>query len=375
MTDIRIDKSAFGGFGLAFSDGKALFVPGTIPGEYVRIGDPVFKKSVGFAQPISIIEPSPDRIIPECPVYGSCGGCDYLHMNYEREISEKQSIIIDSLKRIGKLPDELIPHIDVIRSLRFGYRSHASVKIDSSGKPGFYAKDSHTVIPFPEQGCLLLCPKLREALRNPPSGVEEIKAAVDPGGQVFVSSGDRIALTEQENGIHYQREIRSFFQANRFLRRDMIDEVLYAAHLSKDKTVLDLGCGCGFFSLPAAIQCKEAKGIDINAESIASAKMNAQRNGITNARFESKPDEMTHPLNDRADIVIADPPRAGLSSGTKKALCKMKPERIVYVSCNVTTWARDIKELLSEGYTLTKCTMIDMFPGTLHIEVISVLTK
>lgn len=375
MPLLRIEKSAFGGYGLAFHENRAIFVPFTIPGELVETDDAEFRKSVGFANVRAVIEASADRIRPQCPAFGSCGGCDYLHMTYDRELEEKRAIVSDSLTRIGKFSAERIPGIKVLRSERFGCRSHASVKIDESGRAGFYAKDSHDVIAFPEQGCLLLCPELRAALKNPPAGIKEAKAAIDAQGIAHISGEERIGIEETENGITYRRDIRSFFQSNRYLRKEMIAEVLAFADLSDDKTVLDLGCGSGFFTLQAARLCREAHGIDISAESISSAKRNAAANGIANVRFEAKPDDRTHPYNDRADIVIADPPRAGLSTKTKKTITAMEPERIVYVSCNPTTWARDLKEFTAVGYALNSCTLIDMFPGTGHIEVISLLSR
>ena len=374
MITLRIEKSAFGGFGLTFHDTHAMFIPFVLPGELVEITEPEYKRSVGFSKPVKILEPSEDRITPECPNFGTCGGCDYLHMTYERELVEKKAILKDALLRIGKFKEDAIPEIETIHGERFHYRSHASVKTDSAGLCGFFAKDSHDVIPFPEQGCLLLDNRLNQVLKGT-YNAQEVKAAVDKDGHVLLSVGDTVLMSDLELGVEYTREIHTFFQANRFLRAQMITEVLKGASAAQDSTVLDLGCGTGFFTLQAAKKCRSAHGIDISEESIASAKKNAAENGITNVSFNAKPDDRTDPVRDAADIVITDPPRAGLSAKTKNSLIRMKPSRIVYVSCNVTTWARDVKDFSMEGFHLSHCTMIDMFPGTLHIEVISVLER
>jgi len=371
---VRIEKSAFGGCGLAFHEKCALFIPFTIPGELVEITDPIFKKDAGFAGLISVIEPSPYRIDPECPSFGKCGGCDYLHMSYGKELLEKKSVVEDALIRIGKFPKESIPEIDTISDNRFHYRSHATAKISSEGLAGFFAKDSHNIIPFPPQGCLLLDRKLSSALMQHPDG-EEIKGAVDRNNDVHLSTGRVVIISERESGFTFERNLFAFFQANRFLRSRMIEQVLEYAALTEELTVLDIGCGGGFFTLPAASQCRNAKGIDISRESIDAARKNAGNNSIRNVTFETKPDDRISPRGDRADIVIADPPRAGLSSTTKSSLIAMSPQRIVYISCNVTTLARDLKEFCSQGYHLSRFTMIDMFPGTLHIEAITLLEK
>ena len=155
----------------------------------------------------------------------------------------------------------------------------------------------------------------------------------------------------------------------------MIETALAYADLSHERTVLDAGCGAGFFTLPAALQSRAVSGIDISRESIAAAKKNAALNGISNVSFQAKPDDRIDPARDKADIVIADPPRAGLSAKTRSAFLKMDPQRIVYISCNPSTWARDLKDLTAQSYALKEYTLIDMFPGTQHIEMISLLER
>lgn len=374
MMEIKIEKSAFGGSSLSFEDGKAVFTPFVIPGERADVEIVQKKKDFCTAKVLHIIERSPDRIAPECPVFARCGGCDYLHMTYERELSEKKAIIADSLKRIAKMNDTL-PEIDVISGERFHYRSHASLKV-VGGRAGFFAKDSHDIVPFPVGGCLLLSESLIEGIRNFTGADGEYKTAVDSAGKYHSAHpGKNIVVHEELNGITYERNIHSFFQANMPLRKAMADRVVEYAGSDSKKNILELGCGSGFFTLQLAAHCGRISGIEISAEAIHRAEKNAERNGIVNALFSCRSDETADPVKDRADIVVADPPRAGLSDKTRKALIEMKPSTMVYVSCSPPTWARDVKDFAAAGYSLSKVTFIDMFPGTQHIEIISLLER
>jgi 23S rRNA (uracil1939-C5)-methyltransferase len=371
---INIDKPAYGGKGLSFNNGKIMFVPFVITGETVEISVIREKKDYAEAFPLQIVKRSPDRIVPDCSNFARCGGCDYLHMTYDREIAEKQSIIIDAMIRQIKFDKESLPAITTITGPRFRYRSHARVKSD--GKlAGFFAKDSHDIVPFPTEGCLLLDEGLSSAVMKPFLD-SEIKCAIDAHGSIITSGPDEKAeIIEEVSGIRFVHNVWSFFQANRFLRGRMIDTVIDYAHPSHSDDILELGCGCGFFTLPLARRCGTIKGIDINTDSIRYAVRNAAGNIIMNASFEPRDDASIDSPSDRADIIIADPPRAGLSKKTRDAIVGISPERFVYVSCDISTWARDARGLIMRGYRLSRLTFIDMFPGTYHIELISLFEK
>jgi tRNA/tmRNA/rRNA uracil-C5-methylase (TrmA/RlmC/RlmD family) len=370
--EVSFEKSAFGGTCLSFVDGKAVFTPFVIPGERAEVEIVTKKKDFSTAKVCHLIEASADRISPECPVFAKCGGCDYLHMSYARELSEKKEIIADSLRRIAKMRDG-IPGIDMISGERFHYRSHSSVK-SRGGAAGFFAKDSHDIVPFPPGGCLLLSENLLEGIRNFSQAEGEIKAAVDREGKYHSAHpGKNSTVHEELNGIVYERNIHSFFQANMLLRKAMADRVVEYASSSGRGSALELGCGSGFFTLQLAAHCTEISGVEISAEAVHSAEKNAEANGIDNAVFSCRSDETIDPVKDRADIVVADPPRAGLSDATRKAVIEMKPRIMVYVSCNPSTWARDVRDFSAAGMNLSKITFIDMFPGTQHIEIISLL--
>ncbi|HEY1406273.1 MAG TPA: methyltransferase domain-containing protein [Spirochaetota bacterium] len=375
MSDIiTIDKSAYGGTCLSLVDGKILFTPFVIPGEQADVEIMQDKKDFAFARPRNIITSSPDRISPECPNFSRCGGCDYLHMNYERERDEKKNIIIDSLTRIGKLHIESIPVIKTLYDNRFHYRSHARIK-SADGTTGFFGKDSHTIIPFPSNGCLLLNEEINSFIVTAKFNRAETPVAIDDQCTIIAPRDGRpLELTETVNGIRYHHSTKSFFQRNMLLRSKMIDRVMDYAGDDKNANILELGCGCGFFSLPLAGRFHSVRGIDIDGESIRFARKNASENGITNSEF-IKLDDAFVSGKERAEIIVADPPRAGLSENTRRAITSINPSRIIYISCNPSTWARDLKYFREHGFDLKEATLIDMFPGTMHIEIISLLAK
>lgn len=364
---IDIEKSAFGGNALARHEGKVLFIQGGIPGETVDLVIIEDHPDYAVAEIESVVKKSPDRITPECPNAGLCGGCDYLHMNYKRELAEKRAIIVDALTRTAKLNSALIPIIETISDKRFHYRSHAHIKSSRNGS-GFFAKNSHTLVLFPEEGCRLLANECNKFIAKMNYNGDSTIAMDDKGAVFAVKSG---VITERCKGMLYKRDIDSFFQGNYLLREKMIDQVLLYAGDNHSDHVLDIGCGCGFFSLPLARKFSHVHGIDISTESIRYAIENAALNGISNAEFSTLDFSNLHPSRDRAQIIVADPPRAGLPPKTRKAMIKMNPDRIVYVSCNPSTWARDTAEFINGGYTLSKTSFIDMFPATMHIEIVS----
>jgi 23S rRNA (uracil1939-C5)-methyltransferase len=368
MINLTIQKPAYGGYGLGFHNGKACFVRYAVPGEEVSIEIYSEKKDYCFGRIISINKKSAHRIEPECPNFGLCGGCDYLNIDYETELRFKKEIIIESLRR-SRIDEKEIPDIEVICADRFHYRSHASIKSSISAF-GFYEKDSYRIAALPDTGCLLLSEEIRQKLGTLQKTGDEIKIACSRQSGCVSSFDRRRTLIESECGVNYERDIKIFFQQNRFLRARMLETVAEYAEPDKSKNFLDIGCGIGFFTLHLAKSSKKAYGIDISKESIKWAKHNAKANVITNAFFRALPASEIHSVNERFEAAIADPPRAGLSVKAREALKALAPERIVYISCDPVTFARDARDFIESGYKFGRLTMIDMFPATQHIEVI-----
>lgn len=365
---VKIERSAFGGYGIGKIDGKTLFVDYAIPGDTVKIKITESRKNLDFAEILEIISVSPARIKPECPNFGICGGCSYLCTDYKSEIEIKKRIVADSISRTGKINFDKIPEIEIISSERFHYRSR--VKVQHKGVSGFFRKNSNEVIEFPENGCVLLDKRIIEHIKGlkkiPSDG--EFHVAVDHKGKVYNSITGDTEISEFENGITYKRNITGFFQSNIFLRSRMMDKVLEYCSPSSQKKLLDIGCGGGFFSLYLAKYCKSVTGIDVSSESINYAIQNAENNIIKNTDFINS--RISSLKIQAFELIIADPPRSGIEKNDMKSILKTGASKIVYVSCDPATFSRDTQVLSGNGYRLNRICMIDMFPGTYHIELI-----
>lgn len=372
LKNVEIIKAVYGGYGLAFIDGKALFVEGALPGETVDARVMRDTASHSFASAGEILSPSPHRIVPECPNFGSCGGCDYLFADYDTELAMKREIILDALARIGKFRADILPAIETRSAGRFGYRSHAEVKRGERGLAGFFRKESNEVVAFPDTGCLLLWKPIVEGIRaNRETGETGFRIAAGSDGVPHSSMEESPVIVEMEDDIVLERDIRCFYQANRFLRKVMWETVARYASLGEDDVFIDGACGVGFFTLGLARRAGQGTGYDIERDSIRWARRNARKNGLANVKFEARDLSKLDLTGGRFGAVVVDPPRAGLSKKARRGITFLEPRAIVYVSCNPATFARDAADFSAEGYPLRELTFIDMFPGTRHIELIS----
>jgi tRNA/tmRNA/rRNA uracil-C5-methylase (TrmA/RlmC/RlmD family) len=374
---ITITKAVYGGYGLGFLEGKAVFVPQALPGEVLEIEITRGKKDHAFARPLRILESSPERCTPECENFGRCGGCDYLNVQYDTELALKKDIVIETLQRTAHLFPETIPEISSHHGERFGSRSHATFRCSTTGLPGFYERGTNALVPFPERGCPLLAAELRTALSSLKGPVPEgdIKIAAGHDNIPRFSTEKKCVIREHECGFSYDRDIRCFFQANRFLREAMIGKVLEFAAPRKDETFADIACGAGFFTLPLADTTSRGTGYDIDPLTIEWARHNASMNNIKNVSFHAADSGTFDAAEINPAIVVVDPPRTGLTRKTVERLSALAAERLVYVSCNPPTFARDIQNLQKSGYSLKTLHLEDMFPGTFHIELIALLSR
>ncbi len=370
---LTIDKAVYEGNFYSFTDNTNYFIPYVLEGEVVDSEIVLSKKNCCFAKPLNIISKSEKRIEPECPIYSLCGGCSYLHTDYENELEIKKGIIQDCLKRIGKIFN--YPEIRTISSQRYHYRDHCTIKFDGDSY-GFHGKKTNSVIPFPEKGCLLLDENINNYINNLPKKQKsnnhstDIKIAIGSEKQAISSqknSGSVISI--QINNYVYQRNLKCFFQSNQFLRNKMIEKVLDLSGRGLKENILDIACGIGFFTIPLSYQCNTILGIDNNKNSINYAGINSKINKSLNAKFLlsdfSKIDK--HEFN----TVVVDPPRTGLTVEGISNIINIGAEKIIYVSCNPATYSRDAAKLLMSGYNLSELFFIDNFPCTHHIEIIS----
>ena len=360
LCDLRIEDIAFGGKGVARQQGKAVFVPYTIECEMVSAEIVREKKQFAEADLVEVKQSSPNRVAPECPYFGRCGGCAYQHIDYEHQLAIKWRQLRDALQRIGKLKD--VPMRPIIPSPRqYAYRNRITVHAQD-GIIGFFRRDSHRLIDIER------CPISREKVNRALAKLREQKHVRD--GHYTLRSASEPRVFSQVND--------EVAQALRDLIIDLIPP--------NQELLIDAYCGAGFFAKAVRDKFERVIGIDWDRFAIAAAKANASEKetyiaGDIESELEkvgavhlNRPargnDTSTGRLRSIAPTtLLIDPPATGLSEGVRKALTDLAPETLIYVSCNPPTLARDLKEL-QHNFAINSVTPLDMFPQTAEIEVV-----
>jgi 23S rRNA (uracil1939-C5)-methyltransferase len=377
---VEIKKIVHGGYGLAFLEGKTVFVPYTAPGDKVECVVVREKKNVVFARIERLVEASPMRREPECPIFGTCGGCHLQHLSYEDEIKVKRESILEDIERIGKIRTDFK---SIIASpARYGYRNHAIFKVDSGLNAGFLMRESSTLVPFPPQGCLLLPPPMRSAIAAiPPEGLDplsEVRVRTDrDGGVHFWGLLDRVGPPEilmEAGGLLFVVGRDAFYQINRFLGPNLMELVLSLPRTVR-RRLLDLYCGVGFFTLALAKIVQEAFGIERDQSAIRSAAAAARLNAVSNAKFRRAEVEREMGKLGGFDLIVADPPRLGLPGTVLRGIIRIKPQELIFISCDPPTFARDAKALIEADYLLSELHLIDLFPATCHAEIVALFSR
>jgi 23S rRNA (uracil1939-C5)-methyltransferase/tRNA (uracil-5-)-methyltransferase len=371
----------------AGAGGVRAHVPFVLPGERIRAR--VWRGTAGAAAEgdlLEVISPSPDRVPPGCPLYGTCGGCQLQHLAYDRQLGWKTDTVRAQLGPLG-LADRVAPCVGSPRA--YGYRSkitphHRRPRPDRPLRIGFLrAGRRHEVIdvercPLATDGINARLPALRaEAaaraatrprgvtllLRETASGV-----TTDPDARVVETVGD-LAL-----GFF----AREFFQNNPFLLPALVEAVVDAAASGGAPALVDTYSGSGLFALAAARRFADVVGVEVSPAAVAAARENAARNGLGHVHFVAADAARIFAGLPRAgadSAVIVDPPRAGCGAPFLEQLVAFAPRTVVYVSCNPEALARDLGALAASGYAVREVQPFDMFPQTRHIECVAVLDR
>ena len=420
---VEIEKMVYGGRGMGRIGGKVVFVPFTAPGE--RVEAEVVREKKDYAEAIlkKVESPSPQRGKPFCPLYGECGGCQYQHFSYEDQLKLKEEAPRETLHRLAR--EGIFEFFPIIASpADRGYRIRAQFKIGmKEGKKilGFYAWRTHRVVETEE--CPLLHPLANQILHglrqwlgetrevslieidlqvSPGEGrgvlnlrsedplddrrVEELRERISGlkgvagGGKKQSSWGDLNLVHEGPEiagrTLRFQTRGESFVQVNPGQNRNLIRKVVEWARLGGEEKVVDLFCGSGNLTLPLALGAKKAWGIDLDRQAIESARGNARENEIPHCTFWAGSAEegikRVREESPSVDLAVLDPPRAG-AHGVLGPLVSLQPRKILYVSCEPPTLARDLARLVSLGYNVKRVQPLDMFPQTYHIEAIAEL--
>ena len=424
QTEVLIEKLVHGGSGLArLATGQAVFVPGALPGERVVVEIRKKRKGILEAALVRVLSPSKDRITPLCRGEKECTGATWPHIAYPAQLIYKQEILLDTLKKIGAMePRRPLPILPSPRTDHYRLRTQFNVRMkDNEQRIGFFRQGSYDLIEV--ENAFLIHPVIDRALKNiralsdklpllaeihinaSPSGVVHLLLFSEhqpfPPMESFFSdlrktspevigmtgfAGRKKAFTLGRNqlsleveGMTLKATEGNFFQVNWEQNRNMVRTVLDFTALTGSETVLDLYCGIGNFSLPLARKAGTVIGIESGYSAIEDAKANAQLNGIANVEFIA--DDLQKGLKAliqrklRADVIVLDPPRAGATLKTLERVLAFVPQKIVYVSCNPATLARDLKFFHLFGFRLDRLQPVDMFPYTYHIECVAEMVR
>lgn len=442
--EMQIHALGSNGEGIGRIDGYTVFAEGALPDERIRVLIVKVKKNYGYGKLLEILEASPARREPVCPVAKQCGGCQLQHMSYEAELAYKTQEVQDVMERIGGVHGvQVKPTLGMAYPWRYRNKAQFPVGKGKNGcAVGFYAKRSHRIVdteqcflqnecndeiirivrefldefhipPYEEEThtglvrhiltrigknsgeimvCIVINGKrlpysdiLTERLRRI-DGVVSVVLNVNKEktnvilGQKVITLWGKDTITDTIDGIAFEISPLSFYQVNPIQTEVLYGKAVEMAELKGNEVVLDLYCGIGTISLFFARKAKKVFGVEIVPEAIADAKRNAERNGITNAEFAVGAAEDVIPRlyaekGITADVVVVDPPRKGCDAKLLDTILQIQPEKIVYVSCNPATWARDLAVLRQGGYELREVQPVDQFGHSVHVEVVCCLQK
>ncbi len=407
---VTIDKPVAGGRMLARHDGQIVFVEGAIPGERVRVRIERVAKHMAFAETIEVLDQSPDRRALD--VDWTCGGSFYAHVAYERQLQLKSEVIADAFARIAKMP--LPAPVPVLASHEEGYRMRARLHVES-GRFGFFREGTHELcdagptrqllpetmaalrrlqpvfqqnrvtscelsenIPATERAVLLeMAPGMTPSHVDPIEGISGLLFVDDQRGPLTLSYGSPYVTDEiaaSTGAVSLTHHVESFFQGNRYVLPELVKRVVAQVPAG---TITDLYAGVGLFAIPLAAQGeRQIVAVEGDRSSARDLDSNAAPYGkALHVRHLSVESYLQRRDVQRPDTLVIDPPRTGMSKEAMSGILGLKVPRVVYVSCDPATLARDVKRFAEVGYRLGHIEAFDLFPNSAHVETLAVLTK
>ncbi len=363
MKQYEIKALDYYGRGIIKENDKVIFVNNALVGEIVEINIIKNKKKYMEANVSSYIKQSPLRTQPPCPYYNKCGGCNIMHMPYDEQLKFKENKVKETMYKF-KINTIIKP---IIPTKQFNYRNKITLQVEN--KIGLYEKQSNKIVEIKK--CLLVDEKINKIIKN----IKNYN-----GKQIVIRANNEEArIVENDLFANKMKNFNlvmsksSFFQVNSEGMIKLYDKVLEYADVDKNSNVLDLFCGIGTIGIYISPYCKKVLGIEINEQAIENANINKKNNNIENIRFiAGDVEKIIKEIDFQPNIVIVDPPRSGLDKNCIEKLLNLKVKKIVYVSCDVITLARDLSKL-SSVYNVTEITPVDMFANTYHVECVSVL--
>jgi tRNA/tmRNA/rRNA uracil-C5-methylase (TrmA/RlmC/RlmD family) len=381
---IKIESIAFGGEGVGRIDNIVVFVPFSAPGDELEIEITGKKKKFVRGKILKTIKPSPMRVMPLCRYYENCGGCCYQHLDYEHQLSIKKKQVEEAFWKIGKMA--FPPVLDPIGSPKiYHYRGKAQYHaeaVSNGWKIGFLDISGGKLVNI--ERCEIMEETINEKMRLLREN-KRLRSNTDAQLTIWSDSfvdepckKESIVRVVKEKNFLVPRD--GFFQANLYLTDQLVDQVCRLTATNTINTLVDAYCGSGLFSIFLAPYAENVIGIEISEKSVKYAQINAENAGVKNVKFvhgdiENVLQEKFLPSGNKIDLMVLDPPRIGCEKAVLKAMAAWQPQKIIYISCNPATQARDVKYLNEYGYDLQSLLPVDMFPQTEHIEVIGFMTQ
>lgn len=425
---LDIQRIVPGGRGIGFHQGQAVFAPLAVPGDRLEVLRWTDRKGYLEVLESRLTHPSPERVSPPCPYFGSCGGCDFQQMSSSQQLAAKRDILIDALRRVGKVHVEA-SQIRLHACESSGYRNRLQLKPVQSGDAlswGFYKTGSHEVCAV--ETCLIaskalwaqleilrkelarlpqIAARLDEVevfwgddkeclvtltLRDLPRDFNEILSQMQSAKEPLASHGFSVSLIDSKEqshllcgpgfvwktvgGFRYRASHGAFFQVN-----DPMLSVLQgtATHGLAGQSALELFSGVGFFTAPLSRNFEQLEVVEGNPFAAADLEENLRENRVENCRITGS--DLSAALRagcwreGQFDLLFIDPPRSGLPKTTVEAITRLNCPNFVYVSCDPATLARDLKILLSNDYEIVSLDLLDLFPQTHHLEAVARLRK
>ena len=404
--ELTLTTLTYGGDAMGrLDDGRAVFVPFGLPGERVRVRLTEEKKNFARGEIVEILEQSKDRIIAKCRHFGECGGCHYQNLPYERQLIVKTEILVDQLRRIGKIEEPPVNPMVACPNPWY-YRNHVQFHLTEQGKLGYFRSADKiylsekilqiTECHLPELIINDFWPQLefepgtnieRVSIRagnddlmlileseSPEPPDLEIEAGISVAhlyadNTVVIAGNDNVAIRILDRDFRVSAP--SFFQVNTAMAEKMVNHLVSKLTVTPSSTLLDVYCGAGLFSAFFAAKCKTVVGVESSPSACEDFAFNLDE--FDNVElYEGLAEEVMPHIKAKPDVILVDPPRAGLEKKVVDGILKLNPQMIAYVSCDPSTLARDAARLINGGYQLKDVTPFDLFPQTYHIESISI---
>jgi 23S rRNA (uracil1939-C5)-methyltransferase len=409
MPEIEISAMTFGPFGVGRHEGKAVMVAGAVAGDKLNVEIVSERRDYAVAKIREIVRASEARRTAPCPYLPRCGGCDWQHIDYGAQVRFKGEVVARELAHALGIEIDPTGLVEPAPA-EFGYRSRIRLRVGAKGGLGFYEAGSNTIVEI--DSCMVAEAGIRmpsHLARSLGKRVEEIEVVRDGAREVQVAHlkkpvteedlrrarnvldadaeiagivlragmqratvGDASITIELEAGLSIEVDADLFSQVNRAQNRKLVAGVMEMAAIRESSAVLDLYCGAGNFSIPASRRGARVTGVDADAGAIAAASRNAARLKFRDAQFvamkASATADFLHRARYRPEVIMLDPPRTG-AVDLMEPIIKLRAPAVIYVSCDVTTLARDLRVLAGAGYKVNRVRGFDFFPNTHHVEI------